>query len=117
MISKTEVSASKNNKKQFILQYQSTTSNHALRFKTKFTDSGEFIIAATSNKVGLKYEKTNKLTVINTIYSLPHCKLVMIIDKVIDMNPKVKVQIKNTEAQPVYKLYFYTKEKRKTFNA
>ena len=114
LISKTEVSASKNNKKQFILQYQSTTSNHALRFKTKFTDSGEFIIAATSNKVGLKYEKTNKLTVINTIYSLPHCKLVMIIDKVIDMNPKVKVQIKNTEAQPVYKLYFYTKENRKT---
>ena len=115
LISKTEVYANKNNKRAFTLQYESTTSNHALRYKAKFTDYGDFIIVATSNKAGLKYEKTNKLTVINTIYSLAHSNLQIIIDKVIDMKTNVKVQVKNAIHEPKYKLYFYTKEKRKTF--
>ena len=114
MISKTEVYANKNNKRVFTLKYESTTSNHALRYKAKFTDLGEYIIVATSNKAGLKYEKTNKLTVINTIYSLAHSNLKIIIDKIIDMRPNVKVQVKNTITQPKFKLYFYTKENRKT---
>ena len=115
LISKTEVYANKNNKRVFTLKYESTTSNHALRYKAKFTDLGEYIIVATSNKAGLKYEKTNKLTVINTIYSLAHSNLQIIIDKVIDMKTNVKVQFKNAIHEPKYKLYFYTKEKRKTF--
>ena len=115
LISKTEVYANKNNKRAFTLKYESTTSNHALRYKAKFTDYGDFIIVATSNKAGLKYEKTNKLTVINTIYSLAHSNLQIIIDKVIDMKTNVKVQVKNAIHEPKYKLYFYTKEKRKTF--
>ena len=114
LISVTEVSAYKDGKKQVILNYESITSNYALRYKATFTDSGVFTIVTTYNKAELNYENTNKLTVIDTIYSLAHSNLKMIVDSIIDMTTDVRVTIENTLYEPIFKLYFYTKENKKT---
>ena len=107
LISVTEVSAYKDGKKQVILNYESITSNYALRYKATFTVSGVFTIVTTYNKAELNYENTNKLTVIDTIYSLAHSNLKMIVDSIIDMAIDVRVTIENTLYEPIFKLYFY----------
>ena len=110
----TNVYAYKDGKNAVTLQYESTTSNYALRYKATFTNSGEFTIKTTYNGAELKYQNSNKLTVIDNIYSLLHSNLKMIIDSIIDLYTDVLVTIDNTLYEPIFKLYFYTKEDKKT---
>ena len=69
--SKTVVTGITGEGVQVNLAYDSTTSNYALRYKAQFTTSGVYTITVKyDNSYDLKFETTNKLTVIDNIYPL-----------------------------------------------
>jgi len=111
---KTVVIAINSDNHQETLEYVTTTSNYALRYKAKFTVSGTYTISAKYNNNDLKYENTNQLKVINNIYDLTTSKFRMIIDSIVDMSRDVRVTINNFVSEPIFRLEFYTIENVKT---
>ena len=69
---RTNVIAINDNLPQVNLDYNSTTSNYALRYKSKFTNSGIYTIKVNlDNSYELNHENSDQLTVIDNIYNLP----------------------------------------------
>ena len=112
--STTIVKGTSSDGKQVNFQFDSITSNYAIRYKYLFDIFGTFTITATSDGYFLKNSGSNVLTVVDNIYSLKHSKLQMIKDTIIEMNPNKKISIDNTFERPYYRLYFYTASGLKT---
>ncbi len=112
--STTIVKGTSSDGKQVNFQFDSITSNYAIRYKYLFDIFGTFTITATSDGYSLKNSGSNVLTVVDNIYSLKHSKLQMIKDTIIEMNPNKKISIDNTFERPYYRLYFYTASGLKT---
>ena len=106
---KVTVSAKNDDSNESInLEFDSITSNYAIRFKKAITVAGTYTVTAKYDNNSLKCTSSNKLKVIDNEFSLEHSLLKLILDKVIDMDPNVRVTIDNTFQEPVYKLYFYS---------
>ena len=112
--SKTIVKGTSSDGKQVNFQFDSITSNYAIRYKYQFDIAGTFTITATSDGSSLKCSGSNVLTVVDNVYSLKHSKLQMIKDTIIEMDPNIRVSIDNTVERPIYRLYFYTASGVKT---
>ena len=107
--SKTVVKAINTEKKvEIIFEFDSITSNYAIKYKYKFKVSGTYKVKATSDGNALKCGTSDTLTVIDMTYSLNHSLLQLILDTIIEMKTNVRVTIDNTVQRPVYNLIFYT---------
>ena len=110
----TVIATNEDQTKSIKLEFDSITSNYALRYKKQFSISGIFKVSAKSEDTTLRCGTSDTLNVIDNIYSLKHSKLKLILDSTIDMDPNIRVKINNTVQEPVYKLYFYSKTGVKT---
>ena len=112
---KTKVTAKNEENYEITLNYDTTTSNYALRYKAKFTVSGLYKITVKyDNTNELKYENSNELNVIDNIYNLQHSKFKMIIGTVVEMSIDTRVTLDNKIYTPNFKLEFYSKDDLKT---
>ena len=113
--SKTVVTGITGEGVQVNLAYDSTTSNYALRYKAQFTTSGVYTITVKyDNSYDLKFETTNKLTVIDNIYNLASSKFTMILDNIVEMSIDTRVTINKIIYEPFFQLDFYSKDNVKT---
>ena len=112
---RTKVIAVNTKGRQEVLNYDSTTSNYALRYRAKYTVSGDYTIKVTlDNNYALKNQNSNQLKVIDNIFDLASSKLKMITNKIIDMNIKVRTNIDNVVSTPVFRLECYSKDNIRT---